>query len=238
MSEMPNLAGVESGLRHTFADKTLGSLALTVGRPGWGRLEFLGDAILNVVVFATAESRGYPRDRAEQLVSNRNLRKIFGRKFASHTEDTTGDIVEALIGAVFLDSDFNTAAAVITTSIEPSLGLFDPSLLHKSATTIEQRGLAWLGARGVVTAIVADHLCRVSPTSPKRYYSKTRDGLLGIQRLANRSRELGFASKGDGNEVAKDFIDAHIATIFLRDGWDAAKPEVLRVLNIRNEAKP
>jgi len=237
MSEMPNLSGVESVLGHTFADKTLGSLALTVGRPGWGRLEFLGDAILNVVIFATAESRGCPRDHAEQLVSNRNLRKIFGRKFASHTEDTTGDIVEALIGAVFLDSDFNTAASVITTSIEPSLGLFDPWLLQKNVTTIEQRGLAWIGSEAA-EAVVADHLCLTSPTESKKYYTKRRQVLLSTQRLASRSRKLRFASKGDNDEVAKDFIDAHIATIFLRDGWDSAKPEVLRVLKIRSEAKP
>lgn len=132
---------LEDVLGHHFADQDLLKQALThrsVGRCNNERLEFLGDAILGSVIAAELYRR-YPQAKEGKLsrlranlVRRESLARIAQllelgpylhlgggeRKSGGHQRDSIlSDTVEALIGAVFLDSDFGVCQNII-------LGLF------------------------------------------------------------------------------------------------------------------
>lgn len=238
MRRKTDLPGAEARLGYSFADPSLGHIALHPSKRGFSRLEFLGDAILSVVVFTLAESANHPRNGAKMLVSNQRLREIYMKSFAAYSPGNTGDVMEALVGAVYLDGGFDNAADIITRTIETSFGAFDHDLIAAKAQAFEQRGLMWIGAH-VESAVVADHLCTTVPRETHKFYSQQRGGILLSARLAERSRQLGLvAQHGDSRASAKkdmndaDVLDAHVATLFLQNGWDVAKPEILKVLDI------
>jgi len=132
---------LERSLDHTFADQDLLQQALThrsAGSRNNERLEFLGDAILGSVIAAELYRR-YPgakegelsrlranlvrreslADVAHSLVIGQYLTLGAGeRKSGGHQRDSIlADAVEALLGAIFLDSNFSVCQRVI-------LGLF------------------------------------------------------------------------------------------------------------------
>ena len=130
-------AFVHSKLGHVPADLDLFELALThssVGGDSYERLEFLGDRVLGLVI-ADALYRRYPNEpegnlskRYNALVDREtcaeNGRKIglpglirLGKQAredgASDSENVVGDVVEALIGALFLDGGMDVAQRFI-----------------------------------------------------------------------------------------------------------------------------
>lgn len=233
-----DLPGAEARLGYTFADSSLGHIALHPSRRGFSRLEFLGDAILSVVVFTLAESANHPRNGAKMLVSNQRLRELYANSFAAYSPGNTGDVMEALVGAVYLDGGFFNAAGIITRAFDTGFGTFDHDLIAAKAQAFDQRGLMWIGAH-VESAVVADHLCTTVPSETHKFYSQQRGGILLTARLAERSRQLGLvAQHGDKPASAKrdtddaDMLDAHVARLFLSNGWDLAKPEILKILDI------
>ena len=128
---------LQGRLGYTFADVSLLELALThrsASKKNNERLEFLGDSLVNHVVaghlfvaFEEAAEGQLSRLRAKlvrgtylaQLASQFELgpclslgsgeRKSGGR----HRESILADALEAIAGAVLLDSDFETACQVI-----------------------------------------------------------------------------------------------------------------------------
>lgn len=121
---------LESSLDYTFADQCLLQQALThrsAGSRNNERLEFLGDAILGGVIAAELYRR-YPDAKEGELsrlranlVRRESLAEIAQlldlgsyltlgtgeRKSGGHRRDSIlSDTVEALLGAIFLDSDF------------------------------------------------------------------------------------------------------------------------------------
>lgn len=238
MPDETDLRGAEARLGYTFTDESLGLIALNPSKKGFSRLEFLGDAVLAVVVFTLTESVSHPRSDARKLVSNDRLREIYMDSFAAHSPGNTGDVMEALVGAVYLDGGFQNAADVITRVIETRFGTFDQVKISANMTSFEQRGLMWIGAH-TASAVAADYLCRTHPRQTHEFYSVQRSGFLRASRLAQRSRELDLVAREatsrpsitrDKNDT--DVLDAHVATMFLRDGWDLAKPRVMDVLDI------
>ncbi len=132
---------LERSLDHTFADQDLLQQALThrsAGSRNNERLEFLGDAILGSVIAAELYRR-YPGAKEGELsrlranlVRRESLAEVAHslalgqyltlgageRKSGGHQRDSIlADAVEALLGAIFLDSDFSVCQRVI-------LGLF------------------------------------------------------------------------------------------------------------------
>jgi len=132
---------LEKSLGHSFADQGLLQQALThrsAGSRNNERLEFLGDAILGSVIAAELYRR-YPGAKegelsrlranlvrreslaevAHSLVLGQYLTLGAGeRKSGGHQRDSIlADTVEALLGAISLDSDFSVCQRVI-------LGLF------------------------------------------------------------------------------------------------------------------
>jgi ribonuclease III len=138
-------AFVRERLEHTPKDKSLFDLAFThssVGRESYERLEFLGDRVLGMVI-ARALYERYP-DEPEGNLSKRynalvdretcaeNGREIgvpalvrLGKQAredgASQSENVVGDVVEALIGALFLDGGIEAAERFILKLWEPDL---------------------------------------------------------------------------------------------------------------------
>jgi len=140
-------AFVRDRLGHEPSDLRLFELALThssVGKDSYERLEFLGDRVLGTVI-ARALYERYPNEpegnlskRYNGLVDREtcaeNGREIgvpelvrLGRQAredgASQSENVVGDVVEALIGALFLDGGLEAAQRFILTLWEPDIAV-------------------------------------------------------------------------------------------------------------------
>lgn len=126
------LAGIEARLGYHFVDGTLLALALThrsAGADNNERLEFLGDSILNFIIAESLFNRlssareGQLSRLRSQLVKGDTLAEI-AREFSlgdhlllgegelksggRERESILADAVEAIIGAIFRDSDMST----------------------------------------------------------------------------------------------------------------------------------
>jgi len=140
-------AFVRDKLGHEPRDLALFELALThssIGKNSYERLEFLGDRVLGMVI-AHALYERYPNEpegnlskRYNGLVDGvtcaENGREIgvpqlvrLGRQAredrASQSDNVVGDVVEALIGALFLDGGFDAAERFILKLWEPDLAV-------------------------------------------------------------------------------------------------------------------
>ena len=158
-----------AGIDYRFADQQLLEEALT--HRSWGvnnyeRLEFLGDSVLNLVVSSRlfelnpgASEGDLSRMRA-RLVRGESLTDIAGglglgkrlilgegemKSGGFHRASILADAFEALLGAIFLDSDYASCRTVI-------LDLFDP-LIEKlpgieELKDAKSRLQEWLQGRG------------------------------------------------------------------------------------------
>jgi len=140
-------AFVRDKLGHEPRNIALFELALThssIGKNSYERLEFLGDRVLGMVI-AHALYERYPNEpegnlskRYNGLVDGvtcaENGREIgvpqlvrLGRQAredrASQSDNVVGDVVEALIGALFLDGGFDAAERFILKLWEPDLAV-------------------------------------------------------------------------------------------------------------------
>ena len=136
---------VRDKLGHTPSDLSLFELALThssVGGGSYERLEFLGDRILGMII-AHALYERYPNEPEGNLSKRYNalvdretcaengreigvpalvrLGKQAREDGASQSENVVGDVMEALIGALFLDGGLDVAKRFILDLWEPDL---------------------------------------------------------------------------------------------------------------------
>lgn len=138
-------AFVRGKLGHEPADLHLFELALThssVGRDSYERLEFLGDRVLGMVI-AKALFQRYPKEPEGNLSKRYNalvdretcaengreigvpalvrLGKQAREDGASQSGNVVGDVVEALIGALYLDGGLDVAERFVLQLWEPDL---------------------------------------------------------------------------------------------------------------------
>ena len=132
-----DLARLLKSLGYQPRDTELFELALThasVGGENYERLEFLGDRVLGLVIARALYAR-YPNEpegqlsrRYNALVARETCAEV-GRELglpdyirlgkqaredgASQSDNVVGDVVEALIGAVFLDSGLEAAERLV-----------------------------------------------------------------------------------------------------------------------------
>ena len=150
---------LEGRLGYRFQSEALLVQALTHrshGRQHNERLEFLGDSVLNCAVasllyarFADSPEGALSRLRAN-LVKQDPLHDIAcglslpdalilgegERKSGGHRRPSIlADAVEALLGAIFLESGFAAAAGVVERLYQPLLDAIDPHELGKDAKT-------------------------------------------------------------------------------------------------------
>lgn len=157
------LGKLEDALGHNFADSKLLRQALThrsVGSRNNERLEFLGDAILGGVIAAELYQR-YPQAKEGELsrlranlVRRESLAEIAQtlelgrylnlgggeRKSGGHQRDSIlSDTLEALLGAVYLDSDFQVCQRSILNLFAARLAsLSDVAFLKDAKTRLQE----------------------------------------------------------------------------------------------------
>lgn len=147
-------AFVREKLGHEPRDLGLFELAFThssVGRDNYERLEFLGDRVLGMVI-AQALYERYPNEPEGNLSRRYNglvdrdtcaengreigvpalvrLGKQAREDGASQSENVVGDVVEALIGALFLDGGMEAAKRFILKLWEPDVASQRRAPLH------------------------------------------------------------------------------------------------------------
>ena len=154
---------------HSFADGGLLTQALShrsAGSPHNERLEFLGDALLNLIVaeqlylrWPKADEGAMTRARAELVRESalaavaRNLdlgsRLILGpgeMKTGGHRRDSIlADALEAVIAALYLDGGFDACRNTVLPWFEPLLSALPP--LNQVGKDAKTRLQEWLQAR-------------------------------------------------------------------------------------------
>lgn len=153
---------------HRFADLGLLARALThrsAGAPHNERLEFLGDALLGLIVaealftrWPRADEGAMTRARAE-LVRESTLARIARRlelgpklmlgpgemKSGGHRRDSIlSDALEAVIAAIYLDAGLDACRLVVLEWLEPELDALTAGKVEKDPKTRLQE---WLQAR-------------------------------------------------------------------------------------------
>lgn len=154
---------------HRFSREELLAQALThrsAGAPHYERLEFLGDALVNLIVaealyayWPHADEGALTRARAE-LVRESALATIartldLGAKLTlgpgemksgGHRRDSIlADAVEALVGAIYLDAGYEACRDVVLPWFEPAIAALPPP--HKVGKDAKTRLQEWLQAR-------------------------------------------------------------------------------------------
>jgi ribonuclease-3 len=160
-----DLGQLEQRLGYNFAERVLLEQAVTHRSHGAvhnERLEFLGDAVLNCAIaqilfqkYGRLNEGDLSRLRAN-LVKQQSLAEIAERLVLSdfmrlgegemksggfRRPSILADTVEAIFGAVFLDSGFEAAHAMIGRLFEPVLKAMDPKTLGKDSKTLLQEYL-------------------------------------------------------------------------------------------------
>ena len=160
-----DLTLLQKRLNHTFKDAALLQQALTHRSHSSlhnERLEFLGDSILNCVVASLLFDRYTRIDEGDlsrvraNLVKQQTLYEIAQRLELSQflrlgegelksggfrRPSILADTLEALFGAIYLDSGFDAARGVIRALYIPILDSVDPKTLGKDAKTLLQEFL-------------------------------------------------------------------------------------------------
>lgn len=162
-------ASVEAALAYDFEDATLLERALThpslENRPNYQRLEFLGDRVLGLAI-AAALYRRFPGEREGRL--SRKLTNLVRRETLARVAEDIGlgpwihlagtaevgggrenpavlaDVLEALIGAVYLEAGYAAAEHVVLRLWDALLE--DGDLAEKDAKSALQE---WAQARGM-----------------------------------------------------------------------------------------
>lgn len=128
------------------------------------RLEFLGDSILSIVI-SDALYHQFPKSKEGDLSRMRaslvcgDTLAIIAQEFSLgdylklgpgelksgfRRESILADAVEAIIGAIYLDSDLETCRALVLTWYEQRLKTIKPGVSHKDPKTLLQEHLQGL----------------------------------------------------------------------------------------------
>ncbi len=196
---MSDTSTLERALGHSFANRDLLQLALTHRSVSASRnnerLEFLGDAVLGVIIAAELFAR-FPRaDEGEltraraRLVNGTTLARMANAfDLGSHLRLGPGELrsgghrrasiladsLEALIGAIYLDAGLPQATACVLAWYAPSFADFRLDDVHKDPKTQLQE---WLQGRGLPLPRY-DVLETIGPAHEQRFHvSCMADGL-------------------------------------------------------------
>lgn len=208
-----DLAAVEAALAVELADRSLLELALTHrsyafeagGLPTNERLEFLGDAVLGLVI-TDRIYRGYPEATEGRLakvraaaVSTQSLAKVARRldlgervRLGKGEEQSGGrdkdsilaDTMEAVIGAVYLDRGLGTATGLVDRLFG---GLLD-DIVNRRGSLDYKTSLQELTAAALAT-LPAYHLTETGPDHAKRFTAVATVGGEALGRGRGRSKK-------------------------------------------------
>lgn len=198
---------VRDKLGHDAKDLSLFELALThssVGGASYERLEFLGDRVLGMVI-AHALYERYPKEPEGNLSKRYNalvdrdtcaengreigvpalvrLGKQAREDGASQSENVVGDVVEALIGALYLDGGLEVAERFIRKLWEPDLAV------QRRAPQHPKSALQELAAAKGVKAPVYEVLSRTGAHHAPRFTIKVAVPTLGEASAEGTSKQ-------------------------------------------------
>jgi ribonuclease-3 len=204
-----------SDLTYRFSRQDLLTQALThrsAGAPHNERLEFLGDALVNLFIaealyqnWPQADEGALTRARAELVRESalapiaRGLdlgaRLILGPgelKSGGHRRDSIlADALEALIGAIYLDAGFETCRSVVLPWFEPAMAALPPP--HKVGKDAKTRLQEWLQGKQKPLPIYAllsesgeDHAKIFRVTCTLQHPSLVTEGEGGSRRAAEQ----------------------------------------------------
>ncbi len=208
---------------HSFSDESLFELALThrsCGKKNNERLEFLGDSILNFVIaddlfqrFPQAKEGDLSRLRA-RLVKGVTLSEVARElglgdylrlgsgelKSGGYRRDSIlADAVEAIIGAIYLDTDMETARAFVLKWYQQRLENID---LNESLKDSKTRLQEFLQSRRL--ALPTYELINVEGEAhAQTFYIDCR-----VEGLANVAKGVGSSRRQAEQEAAKNALTA------------------------------
>jgi ribonuclease-3 len=204
-----------SDLNHRFSRQDLLTQALThrsAGAPHNERLEFLGDALVNLIIaealyqnWPQADEGALTRARAE-LVRESALAPIARAldlgarltlgpgemKSGGHRRDSIlADALEALIGAIYLDAGFETCRSVVLPWFEPAMAALPPP--HRVGKDAKTRLQEWLQGKQKPLPVYAllsesgeDHAKTFHVTCTLQHPPLVTDGEGGSRRAAEQ----------------------------------------------------
>jgi ribonuclease-3 len=204
----PNIAAfVEHQLGHEPKNIALFELALThssVGNSNYERLEFLGDRVLGMVIARALYDR-YPNEPEGNLSKRYNalvdretcaengreigvpglirLGKQAREDGASQSENVVGDVVEALIGALFLDGGFEVAERFILKAWQADLAT------QRRAPQHPKSALQELAAAKGVKAPVYDVISRTGAHHAPKFTIRVSVAKLGEATAEGTSKQ-------------------------------------------------
>jgi ribonuclease-3 len=204
----PNIAAfVEHQLGHEPKNIALFELALThssVGNSNYERLEFLGDRVLGMVIARALYDR-YPNEPEGNLSKRYNalvdretcaengreigvpglirLGKQAREDGASQSENVVGDVVEALIGALFLDGGFEVAERFILKAWQADLAT------QRRAPQHPKSALQELAAAKGVKAPVYDVISRIGAHHAPKFTIRVSVAKLGEATAEGTSKQ-------------------------------------------------
>ncbi len=206
----------EAALGFHFAEPLTAAVALSPWHDGFSRLEFLGDAILGLALYAEVARRDLTFDVAAELVSNRHLDAVFHRTLRHCTSADTGDVVEAVLGAAHLARGYEAAA-----DLARRVTGFDDRYGDLPLRTASHRATATVGSVAL-RAVAADWVCLEHPDAPHRVLSDRRDALIRRARLgalARRTRGASSAPRVHRDAAAVVRLYSRVGGAYWSEGW-------------------
>lgn len=154
-----HLEAVQVALGHRFRNRHLLDIATSTDRAGFGSLEHVGDTVADLAVGLTTWRDGGSAQEASGFVTNAMLDEVYDRHFAGLVNARSGDVVEALVGAVHRDAGFPTAARVAVTLCAPDMvwSELGTHRIRRVVPATPKDYPVWLGAL-TLEAFVADHV--------------------------------------------------------------------------------
>ena len=168
LSLKPKLANLERSIAYQFRDRELLVQALThrsYGATNNERLEFIGDGLVNAVVaqllylahpdldegsLSRLRSKLVSRDGLSVIAKRFDLgpllqlgageRKSGGR----HRDSILADAVEAIAGAILMDTDFGRASEIVSAWFHDDVASLDTSSTRDAKTLLQE----WLRGKG------------------------------------------------------------------------------------------
>lgn len=221
---------IEHEIGYRFRNRDLLRSATSTWRRAFGPLEHLGDTIADLAIAVTCHLQGGDAEAATQIVANANLERVFSNRLRRLVSPDTGDVIEALVGAVHLDGGFDQAATVTNHLLVEGVP-WRPIHEERAERLSGAAGPVWLGSL-VLDAVVADRVVElrgVAGTS-QRELSTTRavrTSTAALERLVRLPAARRYAST-DIDDVRG--LKSAAASTLLGHGWSATRELVVALL--------
>lgn len=208
---------VEREIGYRFRDRTLLRGATATWHRAFGPLEHLGDTIADLAVGVTCHRLGAGADVAAGLVDNLHLERVMASRLRRLVRPRTGDVIEALVGAVHLDGGFDRAADVTVRLLVPDTEWQTIPEHPVERLEIVAPGPVWLGALAL-DAVIADRLVRRwGPVrTSQRELSRARSHIVSSATL---ERLIGEVPDWRSARLDARSLKGAVAATLLRHGW-------------------